>query len=133
MVGCLDVLAFLRGTPIWPDLQGAVLALETSEEAPPPSLLARFLRSLAAGGELAGLAAVLLGRPGGDELPVPSHAGYDQAVLRIVRDEEGLDVPVVTGLDFGHTDPMWTLPIGVPVRVDPPGRAITFPERATTG
>jgi muramoyltetrapeptide carboxypeptidase LdcA involved in peptidoglycan recycling len=36
IVGCLEVLDWLRGTAWWPDLDGAVLAIETSEEAPTP-------------------------------------------------------------------------------------------------
>lgn len=37
----------------------------------------------------------------------------------------------MTNLDFGHTDPMWTLPVGGHVRVDPDTRTISFPERVT--
>ena len=52
---------------------------------------------------------------------------YDDAVISVVRGEEGLDaVPIVTGLDFGHTDPAWTIPIGVPVRVDPGRETVEF-------
>jgi muramoyltetrapeptide carboxypeptidase LdcA involved in peptidoglycan recycling len=47
----------------------------------------------------------------------------------VVRQESSLEaVPIVTGLDFGHTDPMWTLPQGVQVRVDPSSERITFLE-----
>lgn len=126
---CLDVLQFLRGSEWWPDLDGAVLALETSEEAPPPEAVERFLRSLALTGELAGLAAVLFGRPGG--VAADSHAAYDEAILRVVRDEQGLDLPVVTGLDFGHTDPMWTVPVGGVVEVDPGAEQVRFPQPVT--
>jgi muramoyltetrapeptide carboxypeptidase LdcA involved in peptidoglycan recycling len=130
---CLEVLDQLRGSAWWPDLDGAVLALETSEEAPPPAFVARFLRVLAMTGDLGRLAALLFGRPGGDALPVEAHAGYDAAIRSVVHDEQGLtDLPVVTGLDFGHTDPMWTLPMGTAVRVDPAGREIVFTESGVT-
>jgi muramoyltetrapeptide carboxypeptidase LdcA involved in peptidoglycan recycling len=50
----------------------------------------------------------------------------------VIIGEEGLDLlPVVTGLDFGHTDPMWTLPVGSSVRVDDMEQRIEFWERAT--
>jgi muramoyltetrapeptide carboxypeptidase LdcA involved in peptidoglycan recycling len=130
---CLEVLDWLRGTPWWPDLDGAFLAVETSEEQPPPEAVARFLRSLAASGELSRLAGILLARPGGSALDPADHGAYDEAVVAVVRGEEGLDeMPIVTGLDFGHTDPMWTLPIGMPVRVEPSTRRITFPEAGVT-
>lgn len=129
VVGCADVLMWLRGTDWWPDLDDAVLFLETSEEAPPPDLLARFLRSLAISGELQGLAAVVLGRPGGSDLAPERHREYDEAVLHVVRRECELpELPVVCNVDFGHTDPMWTIPQGVRVRIDPTEEAITFLE-----
>lgn len=131
VAGCLEVLDWLRGTSWWPDLEGAVLLLETSEEQPPPEAVTRFVRSLAVTGDLSQLAALALGRPGGPDLPVESHEAYVDALLHAVRDEAGLvDLPVVTGVDFGHTDPMWTIPQGVPLRVDVDTRTLTFPEAA---
>lgn len=113
---CIEVLDMLRGTPWWPDLDGTLLAIETSEEAMPPGALARMLRPLGVTGELASLAGLLLGRPGGMEidgvLSRPADEAYDEAVVAVM-DEFAPHVPIVTGLDFGHTDPMWTLPIGV--------------------
>jgi muramoyltetrapeptide carboxypeptidase LdcA involved in peptidoglycan recycling len=132
VVGCLEVLDWLRGTRWWPQLDGRVLAIETSEEAPPPQAVTYFLRSLAAAGDLQRLAALLVGRPGGADLPVEAHKRYDEAVLAVVQDEQQLDLTVVAGMDFGHTDPMWTLPIGLPVRIDVDERSVTFPEPATT-
>jgi muramoyltetrapeptide carboxypeptidase LdcA involved in peptidoglycan recycling len=129
VVGCLEVLDWLRGSPWWPDLTGAVLLLETSEEAPPPDALVRFLRTLALTGELAELAGLVLGRPGGPDLAVEDHVLYDQAAVQVVRREQGLaDVPIVTNVDFGHTDPMWTVPEGIPLHLDPEADALVFLE-----
>ena len=132
VAGCLEVLDWLRGTAWWPDLDGAVLAVETSEDQPSPEVVASFFRSLAAIGDLGRLRAVLFGRPGGADLPRGDHEPYDAAVRTVIRDEQGLDaIPIVTGMDFGHTDPAWTIPIGVSVRVDPAAGAITFLEPGT--
>ncbi|MFN7980905.1 MAG: S66 peptidase family protein [Vicinamibacterales bacterium] len=121
--GCIEVLDWLRGTPVWPEaarLQGAVLFLETSEEAPTPDAVARMLRSLAAMGVLHAASALLFGRPGGHTVPVERFDDYDRAILHVVSNELGLrDLPVVTRMDFGHTDPMCVLPYGVRARVDP--------------
>lgn len=131
VVGCLEVLDMLRGTAVWPAMVDVVLVLETSEEQPPPARLVRFLRSLAAAGQLQQLAGIVLGRPGGPTLAVDDHPAYDDALLQVVRDEAGLaDLPVVTGVDVGHTDPMWTVPLGSRVRLDPAARRLTFLESA---
>jgi muramoyltetrapeptide carboxypeptidase LdcA involved in peptidoglycan recycling len=129
VAGCLEALEWLRGTEWFPDLEGAVLAIETSEEGPPPAHVARFLRTMAVTGTLGRLAAVVFGRPGGTHVGPEEHEAYDAAILEVVRDEEGLaELPIVTGVDFGHTDPAWTIPIGVPTRVDPEARTVTFLE-----
>ncbi|WP_052299172.1 hypothetical protein [Thermaerobacter marianensis] len=39
----------------------------------------------------------------------------DEIVLRAVR---GYDFPVAADFDFGHTDPMFTLPLGVRARLE---------------
>jgi muramoyltetrapeptide carboxypeptidase LdcA involved in peptidoglycan recycling len=119
--GCLEVVEFLRGTPAWPDpgtWREAILFLETSEEAPPPRTLERALRSYGAMGILEQISGILLGRPGGG-VPQESFGEYDRAILRVVAEEHGLTrLPIVTRMDFGHTDPMFVLPLGVRARID---------------
>ena len=131
--GCVEVLDWLRGTDYFPtaaDLQGAVLFLETSEEAPPPSFLTRFVRCLAAMGILEGLSSILLGRPGGGVDPA-TFDEYDDALCKTVREAYGLnDMPIVTNMDFGHTDPMFVIPIGMKVRIDSAKQEIAIDEAA---
>ena len=119
--GCIEVLDWLRGTDFFPaatDLQSAVLFLETSEDAPPPSFLTEFVRCLAAMGVLERLGGILLGRPGGGVDPNTFHE-YDDALCKAVREEYGLnDILIVTNMDFGHTDPMFVIPMGMKVRID---------------
>lgn len=119
--GCLEVLDWLRGTPIWPEQaawQNAVLFIETSEDAPPPAYVTYVLRAFAAMGILAKLSALLFGRPGGT-IPAADFMAYDRAILQVVAEEQGLThLPIVTDMDFGHTDPMCVLPYGVRAQVD---------------
>ena len=133
--GCVEVLDWLRGTDYFPtaaDLQGAVLFLETSEEAPPPSFLTRFVRCLAAMGILEGLSSILLGRPGGGVDPA-TFDEYDDALCKTVREEYGLnDMPIVTNMDFGHTDPMLVIPIGMKMRINSTKQEIAIDEAAVT-
>mgnify|MGYP001165959872 CR=1 FL=1 len=131
--GCLEVLEWLRGTDVWPDAptwQDAILFLETSEEAPTPEDVARALRVYAAMGILQRLSAILFGRPGGG-LPVDQFSAYDDAILSVVVEEEGLTtLPIITNMDFGHTDPMFVLPLGVRARVDCAQQEFTIVEAA---
>ena len=133
--GCVDVLDWLRGTDYFPsagNLQDAVLFLETSEEMLPPSFLTRFVRCLAAMDILEGLGGILLGRPGGGVDPQTFNE-YDDALCKTVREEYGLnDMPIVTNMDFGHTDPMFVIPMGMKVRIDSAKQEIAIDEAAVT-
>ncbi len=119
--GCIEVLDWLRGTDFWPGeeaWQDAILFFETSEDAPPPEDVTRILRSFAALGVLRRLSGILVGRPGG-QVPLEEFEEYDQAILQVVAEEEGLTgLPVISRMDFGHTDPMLVLPYGVQAEID---------------
>ena len=134
--GCLEVLDWLRGTEVFPSREqweGAAVFLETSEEAPSPEAVTRMLRALAAAGALDRAAALLFGRPGGAELDLADFATYDSALISFVAEELGrADMPVVTCMDFGHTDPMMVLPLGARARVDCPGQQFSFVESAVS-
>jgi muramoyltetrapeptide carboxypeptidase LdcA involved in peptidoglycan recycling len=119
--GCFEVLDWLRGTRLWPTLdawQDAILFLETSEEAPPPSTVESGLRTYAALGILERLSGILFGRPGGD-VALETFDEYEEVILKVVAQEQGLiDLPLLTRMDFGHTDPMFVLPYGVEAEID---------------
>jgi muramoyltetrapeptide carboxypeptidase LdcA involved in peptidoglycan recycling len=131
--GCLEIVDLLRGTSIFPSLemwQDAILFLETSEEMPSPQQVKYFLRSLAAIGLLQRLSGLLLGRPGG-QIPPEQFIEYDQAVLTVVRDENGLThLPIITNMDFGHTDPMFVIPMGMKTQIDCEHKELTMLENA---
>lgn len=131
--GCLEVLDWARGTEIFPtNWQGTILFIETSEEAPPPEMVTRTLRVFAAMGILRQLAGILFGRPGG-EIPVEKFSEYDQAILQVVHQEEGLtELPIITHMDFGHTSPMFILPYGVQAEIDCENKRFSIIENAVT-
>jgi muramoyltetrapeptide carboxypeptidase LdcA involved in peptidoglycan recycling len=119
--GCFEILDWLRGTDYWPDpgkWQDAVLFLETSEEAPPPSAVQYGLRIYAAMGILKKLAGILFARPGGQISP-DKFVEYEEVLRQVVAEEEGLsDLPIIANMDFGHTDPMFVLPYGVQAEIN---------------
>jgi muramoyltetrapeptide carboxypeptidase LdcA involved in peptidoglycan recycling len=131
--GCFEVLDWLRGTDFWPDLeawQGAILFLETSEDAPSPEQVKYGLRTYAALGVLPRLSGILFARPGGQVSP-DTFEKYDKVLLQVVRDEAGLgELPIIAGMDFGHTDPVFTLPYGVQAEIDPDEQRFEILENA---
>ncbi len=113
--GCVEVLQFMMGTEIWPDLsvwENAILFLETSEEGILPSQVERFLRNLGAQKILKRVKGILFSKPGGHLVDHGDFEKYDRAILKIIKEYDREDLPVVTNMDFGHTDPMLTLPYG---------------------
>jgi len=116
--GCLEAVDWLRGTPVWPApsvWRNSILFLETSEDQPSPTLVTYMLRSLAATGALNEVRGILYGRPYGDEA---SFEAYDGALLRVLAELNLTSLPVITRMDFGHTDPKFILPIGVAAEID---------------
>jgi muramoyltetrapeptide carboxypeptidase LdcA involved in peptidoglycan recycling len=118
--GCAEVLEMVKGTKWWPSLKswkGAILFYETSEDAPNPAFIRYWLRNFAAQGILGSLNGILLARPdpGGDD-------GYqnkiETAILTVLAEEGLHEMPLLSGLDFGHTQPMLTLPYGVQASID---------------
>lgn len=117
--GCFEVLEMLKATPWWPApefWEGAMLFLETSEENPGSALVARWLRNLGAQGILSRAAGLLIARP------ETADAAYRRDLHAAIRDEpshwDARDLPVLADLDFGHTQPMLTLPYGALCRLD---------------
>lgn len=113
--GCVEVLQFIMGTEIWPNLSdwdNAILFLETSEEGMPSGQLERFLRGLGAQHIIKRLAGIIFSKPGGHLMKSSDFKEFDHGILKILKEFDRIDLPVVTNMDFGHTDPMMTLPYG---------------------
>ncbi|MCE7981134.1 MAG: LD-carboxypeptidase [Caldilinea sp. CFX5] len=131
--GCLEVLDWLRGTEFWPSQtqwRNALLFLETSEDAPSPEAVVYYLRTFAVLGVLPLLAGILFARPGGQVAP-EKFVAYEQALLQVIVEENGLTaLPIIAGMDFGHTDPMFVLPLGVEAEVDCEQQRFTIIENA---
>lgn len=129
--GCVEVLQFLNGTEIWPAIDvwdGSVLFLETSEEGMSPINLKRFLRNLAAQGILAKINGILFSKPGGSHVLSIQFNDYGQAILEVFEEYEIPTVPVVTNMDFGHSDPMWVMPYSCLVEINPLDRTVSLLE-----
>jgi muramoyltetrapeptide carboxypeptidase LdcA involved in peptidoglycan recycling len=131
--GCAEILEMLKGTEWWPPhsfWEDVILFYETSENAPSPTFIKYWLRNFAAQGILKRLNGILLARPdpGGDE---DYQNKLEQAFIEVLAEEGLQDLPVLSGLDFGHTQPMSTLPYGVRAEIDSETATLTILEAAT--
>ncbi|WP_343216585.1 hypothetical protein [Deinococcus aestuarii] len=100
-----------------------MLALETSEDVPPPAQVGYWLRNYAAQGILAGAAGLMLARPRGY---TPERVeDLSRWVRRVLAEAGRSDLPVVANVDFGHTSPQLTLPLGGLARLDPLAGRVT--------
>jgi muramoyltetrapeptide carboxypeptidase len=123
--GCLESLEHLRGTRYWPDWDGKILFLETSEETPSPARVDAMLMDYENMGVFAQIRGLLFARP----------YGYDdeqRAELHDILRERtrNFTFPVVANMDFGHTTPIFTLPIGVRATIDADAQRFTIIEAA---
>jgi muramoyltetrapeptide carboxypeptidase LdcA involved in peptidoglycan recycling len=111
--GCIESLDHLRGTRFWPDWHSAIFFFETSEEKPSPARVDSLLSDYENMGVLASIRGMLVGRP-------MAYTDAEKQDLRdVVRERtRRYDFPVITDMDFGHTAPQMTLPIGCPARID---------------
>jgi muramoyltetrapeptide carboxypeptidase len=116
--GCLPSLVQLCGTKYLPDYTGRILLLELPEgDGPGTPFSLDAARSAVAdlrnAGILEKVAGIVIGRP----------YMYDEKMTAafekmLVDQSYGLDIPILTNVDTGHSDPMLTLPLDAMVSLD---------------
>ncbi|SEM10042.1 Muramoyltetrapeptide carboxypeptidase LdcA (peptidoglycan recycling) [Stigmatella aurantiaca] len=127
--GCTDVLPMIIGTSVWPDAdtwKDAILFLENSEEAMPPGAFLCMLRNLGAQGIIDRISGILFARP--CNVVAEKFAEYEGMLLKACAEYGRQDLPIITRMDFGHTDPMFVIPIGAKATIDPAGRRFSIDE-----
>ncbi|MEE9659618.1 muramoyltetrapeptide carboxypeptidase [Enterobacter cloacae complex sp. CARB60] len=109
--GNLAMLVSLIGTPWMPQIEDGILVLEDINEH--PFRVERMLLQLYHAGILERQSAIVLGSFSGSA-PNDYDAGYTlETMVDFVRSR--LDIPVITGLDFGHEQRTVTLALGAHV------------------
>lgn len=127
--GCTDVLPMIVGTSIWPSLNmwtDSILFLENSEDAPPPSTVLYTLRNLGAQGILDRVKGILFSRPA--NVPIEKFAEYDDMLVKGCAEFGRSDMPIISRMDFGHTDPMFVMPFGAEATIDPVNKRFSINE-----
>lgn len=126
--GCLETIMWhLKGSAEWLDLHGAILFLETSEEAPSPAHVDAYLTDLSNLGVWDQITGLVLGRP-------RDYTAENTELLWEVTAAHttGRAIPVLANIDCGHTDPMLTLPLGLTTQLDSHEDTFATTEAPTT-
>lgn len=125
--GCIESLQHLRGTPYWPDFEGAILMLETSEERPSAEKLDGMLMDYENMGVFDRITGLLMARPYG-----MSHEEKEASWRVVAERTVRFGFPVVGNMDIGHTTPLLTLPLGCRVLVDSDVQRVSIVEAAVS-
>jgi muramoyltetrapeptide carboxypeptidase LdcA involved in peptidoglycan recycling len=102
-VRCLGVL---QGTEYWPSLENTILLLEEDYETNPP-LFDRMLQSLVHQPDFLGVKGILIGH-------FQKESKMTKELLsKIIKEKKELSsLPIIANVNFGHTTPIATLPVG---------------------
>lgn len=126
--GCVEVLNDLKGTDYWvksEDWKGKIMFIETSEVMMPPENFRWWMRSMGAQGILYNINGLIMGRPYNNKYADE----YDKILLQVIADELELkELPIIAGMDFGHTQPMFTIPYGVMAEINPQQQTFSITE-----
>lgn len=118
--GCIEVLEFMKGTKFWPGdnfWDGKILFLETSEDKPTPDQVKWMLRNYGMQGIFDKISALLIGRP--RDYSEEENKELNENIVKVVNTEfKNKNLPIITNMDFGHTDPQWILPLGIKAEID---------------
>lgn len=118
--GNLCTLNLLQGTEFMPSLEGTLLFLEDDDESLPHTF-DRDLQSLIHQPGFDGVKGILIGR-----FERASKMTRDLLQQIVGAKEELRDLPVIGNVDFGHTSPLITFPIGGSVVVQVDGEKATI-------
>ncbi|MEO5975461.1 MAG: S66 peptidase family protein [Ilumatobacteraceae bacterium] len=130
--GCFEVLEFLKGTRHWPAemfWKDRIIFLETSEDKPTVNQVRQWLFNYGVQGVFDQAVGLLIGRAHG--YTDGEKSALDEMIFKTVVDQFGAaSLPIITNLDFGHTDPQWLLPLGVSAEIDCEQRTLRLLEAA---
>ncbi|MNO58975.1 Microcin C7 self-immunity protein MccF [compost metagenome] len=104
--GNLCTLNLLQGTEYMPSLRNSIVFLEDDYESS-PATFDRDLQSLIHQPDFQYVKGLVIGR-----FQQGTRMTKDLLTTIITSKEELSDIPVIAGVDFGHTSPMITFPVG---------------------
>jgi len=111
--GCITSLMHLRGTSYFPSFKNALFFWEIPEgesiyEGEPVSVIDSYLTDLELSGVFEKIKGMIVGRP------YRYNKRQVKDLVEVIKTRtSGYNFPILFNVDFGHTDPIITLPIGV--------------------
>ena len=116
LFGCsIEALEFIKGTDYWFDKDfwnEKILFFETSEDKPTVSQVKFMLRNYGTQGIYNKVKAILFGRA--RDYSEEEKVELDNTLTNVVGFEFGKpELPIISNMDFGHTDPQIILPLGI--------------------
>ena len=109
--GNIGTFNLLQGTEFMPDLAESILFIEDDEETNPVNF-DRALVSIIQQPDFSGVRGIVIGR-----FQLASKVS-DELLRQIVSTKKELkNIPVIANVDFGHTNPMITYPVGGHVEI----------------
>ena len=123
--GNIGTLLLLAGTEYFPNMKGKILFVE-DDDVESPKTLDRFFTQLRHLGIYDKINGLVIGR-------FPSKVSLTKEdSLKMIIDEatKGYNFPIISEVDFSHTDPLITIPIGIKCKIDTADKEIKFLEKA---
>jgi muramoyltetrapeptide carboxypeptidase len=116
--GNLSVISSLTGTPYMPDLDGAILVIEDTNEG--LYRIDRMLTQLSNAGELSGLTGIAFGYCTSCDADETTDDARQSRTLDdlLLEFANALSIPCIAGIPMGHVDDQWTIPLGAIASLD---------------
>ena len=116
----LCTLNLLQGTEYMPNLKNSILFIEDDEETKPTNF-DRDLQSLIHLPSFKNIEGIVIGR-----FQKASEMTNEKLIQIIKTKAELKNIPVIANVDFGHTSPIITFPIGGEANIDTKWKSITI-------
>jgi muramoyltetrapeptide carboxypeptidase len=123
VAGNVGTLLLLAGTKYWPQMKKKILILE-DDESEKPETIDRFFTQLRQMGVFKQIKGLIIGR-------FARSVGFSKSdSLHMILEDalKGYKFPVITEVDFGHTDQLWTIPVGIKIKMDTKNSLISLQE-----
>jgi muramoyltetrapeptide carboxypeptidase LdcA involved in peptidoglycan recycling len=128
--GCLEVLnSLVDDSMIWPNFlvwKKNILFLEITDSNRGITIIKNFMKSLYRKKILQNLSGILFSKPGGKYVNISHFKVYERILINIFNEYKLPLIPIITRMDFGHTEPMWTLQYGTLVEINPNNKTLNI-------